>query len=313
MNNFSQVHRFTEVAEIQHLVRTLGWDLCYTQLSPGRLEVEAFETRIGDCLLFQERIGCRLIANGHSTREAFDVMLVKQGTGRMFGNEFLPLQLALFPPGCEVDAVGMPGVVTQHVQVPRERLEKAANRWDIDLIRTPRVCIVNPGIDRLHRFRRVVDQANGILRRGDLAAWEEVEGDLLATLVAVFDVAANSGIEHNRTITPAARYAVAARDRIQTDHLQDLNVARLAGDLGIGRRHLSRCFKQHYGVTVQQFLRIRRLHEVHRMLVTLASELTVTEAASSCGFRHLGRFSIDYKAFFGRSPRETLRQSVAQT
>jgi len=312
MNNFSHLHRFTEVAEIQYLVRKLGWDLCYTQLAPGDLEVEAYETRIGDCLLFQERIGCRLIANGRSTREAFDVMLVKQGIGWMFGNRILPQQLALFPPGCQVDAVGIPGVETQHVQVPKDRLEEAAIEWDVSLIQSTRVCIVTPGVDRLRRFQKVVHQANDILEHGNLAEWEEIERDLLVSLVAVFAVTANPGTEQTTRLTPAARYAIAVRDLVQADHLEDLDIDRSAGELGIGRRHLSRCFKQHYGVTISQFVRIRRLHEVHALLMRPQSGITVTEAAYSCGFRHLGRFSIAYKQFFGRSPRQTLRQSAVR-
>ena len=309
MSDFSRLHRFKEVAEIQALVRTFGWDLVYTQLAPGRLQVEAYETRIGDCLLFRERIDCPLVAYGTSTRAGFDVMWAREGSGRVFGDTFLGRQLVLFPPGCAIDVVAVPGARTSHVQVPVERLVAAAAGCDVELVRSPRALVVEPGVDRLRRFQSALERSTGILDRGDLAAWEEIEGDLLLTLVALFDRSAHPATRADGPNGASAAVAMAARRHLQVD-LEELDAPAVAASLGISRRHLDRCFKAHYGVSILEFARFRRLHRAREVLLDPAARVSVTEAAYSCGFKHLGRFARQYRDLFGESPRETLRPTT---
>lgn len=312
MNNFSQLHRFSDLAEIQQLVGTFGWKLSYTRLAPGRVEVEAYETRIGDCLLFRERFGCPTMANGTSTPEAFDVLLVQRGTGRMFGHELSRREIVLIPPGCEVDAVGLPGVETLHVQVPDPRLVAAAAKWNIELLRSTRAAVVEPGIDRMRRFRHTLAQAIEILDRGDLDAWDEIEKELLVTLVAVFDRSMNRGLESSVVSGPPVEYAIAARDYVQSTGPTALDIDAVAKQLGIGRAHLNRCFKRHYGVTIRQFIHFRRLQIARELLSKPSSDINVTEAAFRCGFNHLGRFAADYKRLFDETPRQTLNHLEAR-
>lgn len=52
------------------------------------------------------------------------------------------------------------------------------------------------------------------------------------------------------------------------------------------------------------FLRNHRLHKARRMLLDEAS--SVKEAAYSCGFTEMGRFSGYYKKLFGENPSATL-------
>ena len=313
MNGFSHLHRFSDLAEIQRLVRSFGWDLSYTQIAPGKVVVEAYETQIGDCLLFRERFGCPVMAYGTSTPEAFDVMLVARERGRMFGKEVSPKQVVLFTPGCEVDALGLPGVETLHVQVPKQRLITAATNWNVKLVQLPRATVVKPGIDRMRRFSGLLDKATEILDRGDLTAWCEVEAELLVTLAAVFDKSAGHAQESVNTIGSTAQYSLEVRNRIHSDGLADLDLDRIAKSLGIGRRHLNRCFKQHYGVSIQKFIRSRRLHAARDLLLDRAAAVNVTAAAYGCGFGHLGRFSAEYKHLFGESPRQTLNQVLSQS
>lgn len=61
-----------------------------------------------------------------------------------------------------------------------------------------------------------------------------------------------------------------------------------------------------FGQAPERWYRMVRLNGVHRDLRTKPKGLTVTRAATRWGFFHLGRFSGDYAAFFGRHPRETL-------
>lgn len=88
-----------------------------------------------------------------------------------------------------------------------------------------------------------------------------------------------------------------------------LEISHLADDLGISHRHLNRCFREHYGVSIRDFIRYRRLQEARNLLQERSTDLSVTDTAYSCGFRHLGRFSAEYRQLFGKTPRQTLREA----
>jgi len=78
---------------------------------------------------------------------------------------------------------------------------------------------------------------------------------------------------------------------------------------GRSERTLQRSFKAHYNVTIQEFIKSFRLHEVHKALVNPANRETISMLALRHGFTHLGRFSQEYKSFFRESPSETSNKS----
>jgi len=70
-------------------------------------------------------------------------------------------------------------------------------------------------------------------------------------------------------------------------------------------RTLQRSFKRYYNTTLQNFIKIHRLHQVHKDLLANFKRKTITEIALDHGFSHLSRFSQYYKEFFGELPSET--------
>jgi AraC-like DNA-binding protein len=54
-----------------------------------------------------------------------------------------------------------------------------------------------------------------------------------------------------------------------------------------------------------RYMRNARLGRVREALLRSDAAGTVTEIAMMWGFRHLGRFSVEYKRHFGESPSET--------
>ncbi|HEX8865811.1 MAG TPA: AraC family transcriptional regulator [Lentzea sp.] len=86
----------------------------------------------------------------------------------------------------------------------------------------------------------------------------------------------------------------------------------LAAAVAVSARALQAGFRLHTGVSPTTYLRDVRLGRVHRDLTEAAPGLTVTDAAASWGFVHLGRFSGAYRRRFGETPSETLRRSRTQ-
>ncbi|MDX1384890.1 MAG: helix-turn-helix domain-containing protein, partial [Thermoanaerobaculia bacterium] len=133
------------------------------------------------------------------------------------------------------------------------------------------------------------------------------EEDLLRTLVATFDVATLARGNRGEQPPKGAGYALAVRRHIHRTPLDEVDIGGVAEGLGIGRHHLTRCFRAHYGVSIQEFIHFRRLHAARGLLMSAADEITVTDAAYSSGFNHLGRFSTQYRELFGETPRQTRR------
>lgn len=78
-------------------------------------------------------------------------------------------------------------------------------------------------------------------------------------------------------------------------------------EIGLSARGTENLFKDLIGVNPVVFLRHQRLHGARRKLLAAdPGEATVKMAALESGFRHLGRFAVEYRALFGESPRETL-------
>ena len=313
MDNFGQIHRFDEVTEIRQVVQRFGFDVCYTQISPGQLEVESYEVRLGDCLVYREKYGCHMVAHGSSTPEGFGVMLAQSGESRFFGHDLSPKRVVLFPPKCEIDAVGFPGSILLHLLLPKDRLLAEAANCDVKLAQSSRALVVEPGFDRLHHLRSLMQQAAETLDRRDLAAWQESEPDLVALFLGLFDAAGIQALDPAKSSGQAAEYAIRVRDHIHLSPLDQLDMAALSRDLDVGRHHLNRCFREHFGVSIHEFVHLCRLHRARDFLAASTLHQTVTEVAYSCGFNHLGRFSTEYRQLFGETPSQTLGKAATST
>jgi AraC-like DNA-binding protein len=91
---------------------------------------------------------------------------------------------------------------------------------------------------------------------------------------------------------------------------QPLHVAALSHTLGVSERTLRKAFNNTYGVSPCRHLRMLRLFQVRRALLSAHEQVvTVTAIATSFGFAELGRFSVEYRKVFGESPSVTLRRA----
>ncbi len=110
---------------------------------------------------------------------------------------------------------------------------------------------------------------------------------------------------------PALRDGAALVCRVEAalmadrDHL--LRVDELSRATGVPTRSLNRAFHMVLGIGPATYLRRHRLSEARRALLHEPPECaTVAEVALRYGFRHLGRFSAQYRTLFNELPHVTL-------
>jgi AraC-like DNA-binding protein len=90
---------------------------------------------------------------------------------------------------------------------------------------------------------------------------------------------------------------------------EDVGVDDIAGAARVGVRSLQYLFRRHRGCTPLEELRRVRMVQAHGDLQAADPSRgdTVAAIAARWGFAHAGRFSVQYREAYGRTPRDTLR------
>lgn len=98
-------------------------------------------------------------------------------------------------------------------------------------------------------------------------------------------------------LLPALRRA---RDLIDRDYAQPLDLDAMAREAGYSRFHFARAFADAYGETPRAYLTRRRIERAKTLLRT--ANLSVTEVCLLVGFESLGSFSSRFRRLVGESP-----------
>ena len=119
-----------------------------------------------------------------------------------------------------------------------------------------------------------------------------------------------------RLLGNAARAHVAkrAQEFIEESYREAIRMEDLCRVTGFGARALQRSFREYFDLTITGYLKVVRLGAAHRELAAAQpSKNSVAAIAHRNGFRHLGRFSVEFRERFGESPRDTLGRGLARS
>jgi AraC-like DNA-binding protein len=135
-------------------------------------------------------------------------------------------------------------------------------------------------------------------------------GVLEAAAAAVLAVFPNSTMRVDYTGTGAVAPAAVRRAVAYIDANADrpVTIEEIAVASGVKARGLQAAFARHRGTSPTGYLRRVRMERAHRDLQNgnRAGGDTVAEIARRWGFAAPGRFAVEYRRIFGRSPGETL-------
>ena len=91
-----------------------------------------------------------------------------------------------------------------------------------------------------------------------------------------------------------------ARDRMDRDYAQPLDVAAVAGSVHMSAGHFSRRFRAAYGESPYAYLMTRRIERAKALL--RRGDVSVTDACVRVGCTSLGSFSASFTALVGEPP-----------
>ena len=98
-----------------------------------------------------------------------------------------------------------------------------------------------------------------------------------------------------------------ARDYIDNHLETPLGLEAIARETQVSLRTLRYSFQQMAGLNPLQYIKLRRLSAVRRLLREGdPAQLSVTAVAMRCGFNHMSYFARDYRAMYGELPGQTL-------
>lgn len=97
-----------------------------------------------------------------------------------------------------------------------------------------------------------------------------------------------------------------ARDHIDREYAEPLDLETLAAVAGISKFHFQRLFSATYGLSPAAHLSQRRVERAQDLL--RSTNLTVTEVCHAVGFSSLGSFSSRFRDLVGESPSDFQRR-----
>jgi AraC family transcriptional regulator len=128
----------------------------------------------------------------------------------------------------------------------------------------------------------------------DSAARLGIEGFALAMLGEI----ARADARSERGAKPP--WLVRAAEILHARLTDELGLAEVAMVVGVHPSHLSRTFREHFGVTMSEYLRRQRVELARRLLT--GTDRTLSEIAHTTGFADQAHFSRVFKQVTGSTP-----------
>jgi AraC-like DNA-binding protein len=107
-------------------------------------------------------------------------------------------------------------------------------------------------------------------------------------------------------VIPVYIHLLRAKDLIDREYAEQLDVPALARAAHASTAHFSRSFKRAFGETPHRYLLRRRIERAKELL--RSTDTSVTEVSVEVGFRSLGSFSATFRQLVGTSPSEYARR-----
>ena len=293
--------------------RELGWGITYRKLTPGKyrgcFEVE----KVIDCLLVVEAHNASMDVNGSNSPDMFALLNIQSfgGAMRVNGQKMDAAGQLLLSPGGELDIVSSGPCRVDQVYIPSEiygHLDDCGYFSDCDLLAPD--TLYNVDAMRMLAARESIKALTHLHGGAGSNGCDKPDQFVYSRLVGLIGSSPTASVARTGARSHQLRQLIRARHFMWNNLHNSLSIPDICHEVGSSQRTLERLFGEAFGMTPKRYLEIIRFSQVHRDLrAAKRGETSVWKVASAAGFKHPGRFSVGYAAFFGESPKRTLLES----
>lgn len=312
---------WTGVEELQSILQGMGLDLQLLQLEGGSLGGRMLLLELPPLRLVRLQLDRRLHSLGSKPKGVLTISLDldPQPGGapwRSHGQSLPADSLFGLDPSLDVHLT-LPSTVTYGlVFLPLEALARWANAlgwpgFHGELCPTINVLPMSSSSSGALRgyLRQLFALAQKQPRRLQPPATQALVLDDLLPLLLEALVSGPSAAKPPR---PPARIEIVKQVQHWMHHhpSRPVTLADLCRQAHASRRTLIQGFQDHLGMGPMAYLKLLRLHGIHRRLLQAdPREIQIGSLACEWGFYNPGHFAADYRRLFGELPRDTLRRS----
>lgn len=311
MSEFSELQ---VVDEINDLNQEAGWQTEYRQLCSGPFHALFWYGETNVFSFTREFLKGPLEVMAADQDDVFALMINRPSLGELrfngihmdYGDAFL------FMPGVEFRAHTKSNISLDSLSIPVSRVADVAEAFDLEWpgfipghsrkLKLPREAV--DGFTQSLDATLSDDPAEQVLADArSVQALELFVRSVLSPLDAQGSHKQRPGLGSRRNFQNALEF-------IEANLGVRFSLADLCRHTEVGIRTLERQFVRETGVPPVTYIKARRLNAARRMLLAAdPAEASVTHIAHEHGISHMGRFSVEYRRFFGEQPSETLMYS----
>ena len=289
-----------------------GWGVDFRQLKPGRSPASLQQFGVPDLLVTRFNMSQAYDQRGSTPNKMLTIGFLEEAAGMAQTPEGIISveNVWCFSSGREFECTNQADFRAFGLSVSEALIDEVADTCELRDIHSSlgsnQVVRCRQRAD-LDRIRQQLATISRILRNSsnDQPTMLAPKHDLVRELLEI--LAGPQEITSLKMTTRKQLVLRRALDFLDANPGSPITVHQLAKETGAGIRTLEYVFRDYYGVTPKAYLSARRLSGARRELQWQEIESTlVSDVAHRWGFWHLGRFSADYKRFFGELPSETL-------
>ena len=310
----------TDSIELTELLR--DWHFEFAQLKPGSFGADGAVLDLGGVSAARLVTNRTLAQRGYAPRDMAAVFLRGAGSGQVFASGQL-----VGTGECVTLAEGEPleGITHGNYLEFGFGFDMNACRAQMDALNggslglAPGATIAAPGPtwldDMVARVKWLLASA---LEHSDSLGKDDVRASLsdhVLAAMARFDSSPADIDATTRAARANRRVAVRlAREFIHSRLSEPLRLSALCRHARLKIRSLEYGFREVTGLTPVAYIRSLRLNAVRRALQQNAGaqSRSISVIAMDAGFWHLSQFAMDYRRYFGETPTETRRRSLAR-
>lgn len=316
MNDDATLIQIPEVSEVRALElleedsRVAGWDIEYRQLARGLLVARSHVAQCGEAVLMRETINKRVDVWGQPPQGLVSILFVGCAGGYWSnGADLASEDVLLLTDQADFHITNRANAHALSLHAPMTWLPPPFDE-ESDL----RALKISGGVWCLrgegHAFAAFRQLCIDALRRPGPHREAVLKRGLQETLNKI----TSQHVRHRYDLQENHQRLIAASRSYMDKHLgETITMSGLARHIGTSLSTLERAYRGGLEMSPLTYLKLRRLNKVHRVLKDPTNTGTIAEVALDHGFRHLGRFSQEFRHQFGILPSRARQQAFVET